>query len=336
MPFFFDAYSSRATLMGMNLHQFRFVREAIRQKFNLTAVAHTLHTSQPGVSKAIIEFEEELGFQIFVRRGKRITDLTPPGKDVARMIERVLVDVENLRKVADDYASQDHGSLVIATTATQARYALPRAVASFKELFPEVRLTLLQGDPANVAQYVLHGRADIGIATEALAEHAELVTLPVYRWQHVVIVPKGHALDGRSNVTLEEIAALPLITYGTAFSGRSKIDAAFASQKLHPQIVLEAVDSDVIKTYVGLGLGAGIVHDMAYDPNVDKQLHAIPAGHLFGDNVTRMAVRQGAYLRDYAVKFLHLLSPELTRARIEDAMTGDTKDQEGSESHHQP
>jgi LysR family cys regulon transcriptional activator len=313
---------------AMNLHQFRFVREAVRHKYNLTAVANSLHTSQPGVSKAIIELEQELGFQIFVRRGKRIVDLTPPGKVVTQIIERIMVEAENLRKIADDYAAQDHGALVIATTATQARYALPKAVASFKQLFPEVRLTLLQGDPANVAQYVLHGRADIGIATEALAEHPELITLPVYQWHHVVIVPKGHALDGCNTVTLEQVAALPLITYGTAFSGRSKIDAAFARRGLHPQIVLEAVDSDVIKTYVGLGLGAGIVHDMAFDPAVDTGLHAIPAGHLFGDNITRMAVRQGAYLRDYAVKFLHLLSPQLTRARIESAMAHEPDDYE--------
>ena len=307
----------------MNLHQFRFVREAVRQKFNLTTVAQVLHTSQPGVSKAVIELENELGFQIFVRRGKRITDLTAPGKVVAQIIERVMAEVENLRKIADDYASQDHGALVIATTATQARYALPQAVARFKEIFPEVKLTLLQGDPAHVAQYVLHGRADVGIATEALADHPELVTLPVYQWQHIVIVPKKHALDGSKSVTLEQIATHPLITYGTAFSGRSKIDSAFARKNLHPQIVLEAVDSDVIKTYVGLGLGIGIVHDMAYDPKIDKNLHAIPAGHLFGDNVTRMAVHRGTYLRDYAVKFLHLLSPQLTRARIEAVMNGE-------------
>jgi LysR family cys regulon transcriptional activator len=312
----------------MNLHQFRFVREAVRQKYNLTSVANSLHTSQPGVSKAIIELEQELGFQIFIRRGKRIIDLTPPGKIVIQMIERIMVEAENLRKIADDFAAQDHGALVIATTATQARYALPAAVASFKELFPEVRLTLLQGDPSNVALYVLHGRADIGIATEALAEHPELVTLPVYQWHHVIIVPKGHTLEGRTSVTLEEVAALPLITYGSAFSGRSKIDTAFNRRGLQPQIVLEAVDSDVIKTYVGLGLGIGIVHDMAFNPALDRDLYAIPAGHLFGDNVTRMAVRQGAYLRDYAVKFLHLLSPELTRARIESAMTHEPDDNE--------
>lgn len=302
----------------MNLHQLRFVREAVRQNFNLTAVAHALHTSQPGVSKAIIEFEQELGFQIFIRRGKRITELTPPGKVVVETIERALVEIDNLKQIADDFAAQDRGSLVIATTATQARFSLPLAIAQFKQLFPSVRLTLLQGDPTHVAQYVIHGRADVGIATEALAEYPELVTLPVFQWQHAAIVPKGHVLDGRTQLTLDELAQFPLITYDGAYSGRSKIDAAFARRGLHPQVVLEAVDSDVIKTYVELGLGVGIVASMAVQPR-DSGLHAIAVGDLFGENVTRMAIRQGAYLRDFAVKFLHLLSPQLTRARLEAA-----------------
>lgn len=304
----------------MNLHQLRFVREAVRQQFNLTAVANALFTSQPGVSKAIIEFEQELGFQIFVRRGKRIVGLTPPGRVVVDTIERALVEIENLKQIADDFAAHDQGSLVIATTATQARYALPAAIAKFKQIFPAVRLTLLQGDPTHVAQYVLHGKADIGIATEALDECPELVTLPMYQWQHAVIVPRGHAFDGASAVTLEQLGGVPLITYDVAYSGRSRIDAAFARRDITPQIVLEAVDSDVIKTYVELGLGVGIVASMAFDPKRDTHLHAIPVGHLFGENVTRVGVRQGAYLRDYAVKFLHLLSPQLTRAGLETAM----------------
>lgn len=303
----------------MNLHQLRFVREAVRQNFNLTAVANALHTSQPGVSKAIIEFEQELGFQIFIRRGKRITELTPPGKVVVETIERALVEIDNLKQIADDFAAQDRGSLVIATTATQARFSLPAAIAQFKQVFPSVRLTLLQGDPTHVAQYVIHGRADVGIATEALAEYPELVTVPVFQWQHAVIVPKGHELDGRTQVTLDELARFPLITYDGAYSGRSKINAAFARRDLHPQVVLEAVDSDVIKTYVELGLGVGIVASMAVQPR-DSGLHAILVGELFGENVTRVAIRQGAYLRDFAVKFLHLLSPQLTRARLEAAM----------------
>ncbi|HEU4622866.1 MAG TPA: CysB family HTH-type transcriptional regulator [Burkholderiaceae bacterium] len=310
----------------MNLHQLRFVREAVRQSYNLTAVAAALHTSQPGVSKAIIELEEELGFQIFIRRGKRITDVTPPGRRVAEIAERVMTEIENLRRIADDYAAQDAGSLVIATTSTQARYALPTPIAKFREIFPSVRLTLLQGDPQHVAQHVMQGRADIGIATEALANLGELTTLPLYQWHHVVIVPRGHALDGRESITLDELAALPLITYDSAYSGRRRIDAAFARRGLTPSVVLEAVDSDVIKTYVELGLGVGIVANMAIQPERDTHLHAISVEPLFGENVTRVAVRQGAYLRDFAVKFLHLLSPHLTRARLEAAMRGDPDD----------
>ncbi|WP_028312824.1 CysB family HTH-type transcriptional regulator [Derxia gummosa] len=310
----------------MNLHQLRYVREAVRQNFNLTAVANALYTSQPGVSKAIIEFEDELGFQIFVRRGKRIIGLTPPGEMVIGSVERVLMEIENLRRIADDFAAQDHGTLVIATTATQARYTLPKVIAQFKEIFPGVRLKLLQGDPGHVAQYVMHGRADLGIATEVLSEQSELVTLPLFQWRHVVLVPREHALASVEHLHFEQVAAQPLITYEHTFSGRPKIDAAFARRGVEPQIVLEAIDSDVIKTYVELGLGIGIIAEMAYDPVRDSNLVALPAGHLFGENVLRMAIRQGSYLRDYAVKFLHLLSPQLTRARIESAMRKGTAD----------
>ncbi|WP_085318338.1 CysB family HTH-type transcriptional regulator [Derxia lacustris] len=315
----------------MNLHQLRYVREAVRQNFNLTAVANALYTSQPGVSKAIIEFEDELGFQIFVRRGKRIIGLTPPGEMVIGSVERVLMEIENLRRIADDFAAQDHGTLVIATTATQARYTLPKVIAQFKEIFPGVRLKLLQGDPGHVAQYVTHGRADIGIATEILAEQPELVTLPLFQWRHVVLVPRTHALAEVEHLNFEQVAAQPLITYEHTFSGRPKIDAAFSRRGVEPQIVLEAIDSDVIKTYVELGLGIGIIAEMAFDPVRDTSLVALPAGHLFGDNVLRVGIRQGSYLRDYAVKFLHLLSPALTRARIESAMRKAPTDDNGYE-----
>lgn len=307
----------------MNIHQLRYVREAARRNFNLTAVAEALFTSQPGVSKAIIELEQELGFQIFVRRGKRIVELTPPGHMVLQNIERALVEIENMKEIADDFAATDHGSLVIATTGTQARYALPKSVAKFKELFPHVQLTLLQGDPAHVALDVQHGRADIGIATEALANCADLVTLPLYQWRHAAIVPRGHKLDGAESLTLEELAAYPIVTYDAMFSGRTRIDEAFARRKLAPKIVLQAIDSDVIKTYVELGLGVGIVTRIAIDTERDTHLHVIDVGDLFGENITRVAVRRGAYLRDFAVKFLHLLSPNLTRSRLESAMQHD-------------
>ena len=310
----------------MNLHQFRFVREAVRQNFNLTTAAKALFTSQPGVSKAIIELEDELGVEIFRRHGKRIRSLTEPGKRILASIERILDEVETLRRVGKDFASQDQGNFVIATTHTQARYALPKVLTEFTKRFPKVRVSIQQGSPGQIAELLIHDRADIAIATEGIANTPGVLALPGYQWQHVVMVPLSHPLLNQSTITLEEIAKYPLITYDKAFAGRSKIDAAFAQRNLSPDIILEAIDADVIKTYVETGMGIGIVAGVAYDADRDRNLRVIQAGHLFGNNVTRIAVKQNAYLRSFVYTFIELFSPTLTRKLVDQAMSGETVD----------
>ena len=306
----------------MNLHQLRFVREAVRQNYNLTDAAKALFTSQPGVSKAIIELEEELGVDIFTRHGKRIRGLTEPGRLVLESVELIMQEIESLKRIGKEYAAHDSGSFTIATTHTQARYMLPKVVQAFMQKFPKVRLSLLQGNPKQIADMVKTGQADLAIATEAIAAIDGLVTLPCYQWEHVVIVPPEHDLLRSKAVSLEEIASYPLITYDAAFAGRSKIDHAFGLRNLKPDVLLEAIDADVIKTYVELGMGVGIIAGMAFDPERDRNLRAITVGHLFGMNVSRVAVKQGAYLRSYIYTFIELLAPSLTRKMVEAAMRG--------------
>jgi len=304
----------------MNIHQFRFVREAVRQNFNLTDAAKALFTSQPGVSKAILELEDELGVDIFRRHGKRIRDLTEPGKKVLICIEKILGEIENLKKIGSEYAATDQGNFVIATTHTQARYSLPQVIAEFRKRFPKVRVSIQQGSPEHLAQLVLSNQADVAIATEGLSEHPQLVSLPGYQWQHAVVVPHGHPLLAKKPLVLEDLVDYPIITYDLAFAGRSKINEAFAKKKLQPDIVLEAIDADVIKTYVETGLGVGIVSALAYDAQRDTALEMLPAGHLFGNNTTRVAIKQDAYLRSYTYTFIELFSPSLNKKLVDQAL----------------
>ena len=302
----------------MNLQQFRFVRETIRRSFNLTDAARALYTSQPGVSKAIIEFEDELGVKIFERHGKRIKGLTKPGAAIAQVIERIMREVDNLKKVSDEFARRDEGGLVIACTHAQARYILPKVIPAFRERFPKVRLSLAEGSPPHLASMVLHEQADIAIATESLAQTPGLAALPVYSWEHVVVVRPDHPLAELTSseareLSLEQLARYPIITYDHAFSGRTSIDQVFDAEGISPDIVLEAIDADVIKTYVDVGLGIGIIAGMAFDPRRDKGLVGLPVGHLFGKHVTRVALKSGVFLRDYVYVLLEMLSPELTR-----------------------
>lgn len=307
----------------MNLHQFRFVQEAVRRGLNLTEAAKALHTSQPGVSKAILELEDELGIDIFERHGKRIRRVTEPGQHVLRAIDLILREVANLKRIGDDYANQSKGTLSIATTHTQARYVLPVPVSQLRTRHPDVTVTLHQGTPEQVARMVLADQADIGLATEALAEHPDLVTLPCYEWQHVMAVPRAHPLAGVERPTLEQLASQPLITYQPAFAGRTKVDAAFAKRGLTPSFAMEAIDSDVIKTYVRVGLGVGIMAEMAADADSpENDLVTRPLGHLFGRNVARVAFKRGAYLRQYVYTFAELMSGRFTRALIDRAMVG--------------
>ncbi len=313
----------------MNFNQLRFVRETVRRDFNLTLVADALHTSQPGVSKAILEFEDELGFPIFVRRGRRLTALTEPGRAILPMIERLLQEAENLKRTGRDFAATEEGDLTIATTHTQARYALPKVVQAFRAAHPRVRVALRQGTPRQLAELVLHGEADVAVATEAIADTEGLVSVPCYTWQHVAIAPRGHPLIARladKPLTLEALAPYPIVTYDAAFAGRRKIDEAFAHRRLVPDVVLAAIDADVIKTYVEAGLGVGLVASIAYDPARDANLVAMPAGHLFGSQVTHLAVKRGATLRGYVHHFIQLVAPDVDRAMIERLMTGAADD----------
>jgi LysR family cys regulon transcriptional activator len=305
----------------MNFQQLRSVREAARRDFNLTEVANALFTSQPGVSRQIRELEDELGVVIFERNGKRLTGLTPPGKGILRIVEKLLVEAENLQQASREFAARDSGTLTIAVTHTQARYALPQVVQSFRQAFPDVRIALQQSAPEHIAEWVASGKADIGIATEGLSAFPDLVSFPCYRWSHLVVAPEGHPIfTGGSPLRLEDLAEHPLITYDVGFTGRSHIDAAFVEAGLAPDIVLTAMDSDVIKQYVSLGMGVGIVASMAFDHGRDKGLRAIEASHLFAQNVTRLAVRRGAYLRTYAYHFIERFTQGYTRADVEKAI----------------
>ena len=307
----------------MNFQQLRSVREALRCGFNLTEVAGVLHTSQPGISRQIRELEEELGVEIFVRSGKRLTGLTPPGEAVLPIVERLLHDAENLKRAGEEFSAQTRGRLSIAATHTQARYALPQVVRDFRQLYPQVTLNLHQGSPSQVAQMLLSGEADIGVATEGLAQYDQLVALPCYRWTHSVIVPPGHELLDGEPLTLERLARHPVITYNAGYTGRTHIDEAFAHAGLEPNVVLSAMDADVIKTYVELGMGVGIVASIAFDPERDRTLRALDARALFEVNLTRLAIRRGAWLRGYVYAFIEAFAPTLTRPVVEGAMKGE-------------
>ena len=318
----------------MNLHQFRFVQEAVRRNLNLTEAAKALFTSQPGVSKAIIELEQELGIEIFTRHGKRLKRVTEPGQQVLKSIEVILREVGNLKRIGEQFSAQDSGTLSLATTHTQARYVLPDSVAKLRTAFPKVNVSLHQGSPDQVARMVIDEVADVGIATESLAGYDELVTLPCYEWQHVVVLPVGHRLAQQEKISLEDLASEPIITYHPSYTGRTKIDKAFAAANLQPRIALEAIDSDVIKTYVNLGLGVGIAAEMAVRdimteaerPGAEKSgLMARQAGELFGMNVTRIAFKRGAYLRNFVYTFAELLSDKLSAELIAQAMATPSK-----------
>ncbi|HWH82666.1 MAG TPA: CysB family HTH-type transcriptional regulator [Burkholderiaceae bacterium] len=309
----------------MNLHQFRFVQEAARRDLNLTETAKALFTSQPGVSKAILELEAELGIDIFARHGKRLRRITEPGREVLKSIEVIMREVGNLKRIGEEFSMQDAGTLSIATTHSQARYFLPEPVAQLRKRFPKVNISLHQGSPEQVAKMVVNEVADIGLATEALADVDELVTLPCYEWRHAVVMPNGHPLAQLERISLEDLAMFPLVSYHPSFSGRTRVDQAFAARNLKPNIVLEAIDADVIKTYVRIGLGVGIVAESAVrDDPPGGELVSRPVGHLFGANVTRIAFKRGAYLRNFVYAFAEMLSDRLSRKLIVGAMAGDT------------
>jgi LysR family cys regulon transcriptional activator len=314
----------------MNFQQLRSARETVRQGFNLTLVAQVLHTSQPGISRQLKELEDELGVELFQRAGRRLLGLTPPGRTMMPIIERLLQEAEHLRRAGEEFTQAGSGRLSVAATHTQARYALPTAVRDFRRTHPGVTLHLQQGSPPQIARQVIEGEADIGIATEALADYPELVALPCYRWTHVVVTPREHPLaresaDGRA-LSLERLAQFPLVTYEPGYAGRRNIDAAFARAGVPVDIVLEAMDSDVIKTYAELGVGVGVIASVAFDEARDSGLVALDARHLFAMNTTRVAIRRGAWLRGYVLDFVHTFAPTLTPEVVRRALAGEPAD----------
>ncbi|MDF1588731.1 MAG: CysB family HTH-type transcriptional regulator [Gammaproteobacteria bacterium] len=301
----------------MNFQQLRIIRETVRHNFNLTEVANHLFTSQSGVSKHIKDLEDELGVDLYIRKGKRLIGLTEPGKEMQQIVERMLLDAKNLKNLADQYSQQDTGTLTIVTTHTQARYVLPEVIKKFKQRYPKVHLKLHQSSPDEISQMLINGDADIGVATEAIGEINDLGSFPYYRWQHAVLVPKDHPLTQIETIQLDDIAAYPIVTYHEGFTGRATIDKAFADAGIFPDIAMSALDADVIKSYVELDMGVGIVAAMAFDAKRDTSLALIDSSHLFGENQTKLAVRKGHYLRTFGYDFIALCIPELDKGDIE-------------------
>lgn len=303
------------------------MRETVRQGFNLTLVAERLATSQPGVSRQLKELEDELGVELFVRAGRRLLGLTEPGKTALPIVERLLLEHENLRRAGANFARADEGLLTVAATHTQARYALPAAVKDFCAAHPRVSLHLQQGSPRQIGHQVASGEVDLGVATEALADFPDLVALPCYRWTHVLVVPRGHPLATEAAAgqapALQRLAAFPLVTYEPGYTGRGHIDEAFARAGLDVHIVLQAMDADVIKTYVELGLGVGVIASVAFDEARDSGLVALDARHLFATNTTRIALRRGTLLRGYVYDFIETFAPTLTREVVRRALASE-------------
>lgn len=304
----------------MKLHQLRYLHEVVKHGLNITNAAEALYTSQPGVSKQIQLIEEELGLQIFKRNGKRLTGLTEPGQKILNLASQVMRDIENIKRVGDEFSDLESGTFTIATTHTQARYKLPAAVKAFMNRHPGVKLNIHQGNPSQVAEQVVSGEADIGIATESISSFDELLCLPCYHWNRCVVLPHDHPLVSSGPLTLEKLAAYPLITYDFAFTGGTLVSKTFSDAGLTPNVVLTAIDADVIKTYVSLGLGVGLLANMAYDAERDSNLARIDASHLFADSTTYLGVRKDAFLRSYMYSFIELIAPHFNRAAVNAAM----------------
>lgn len=297
----------------MKLQQLRYIWEVARHDLNVSATAQSLYTSQPGISKQIRLLEDELGVEVFARSGKHLTRVTPAGEAILQVSGEILQKVESIKQVAQEFSDEKKGSLDIATTHTQARYALPPAITRFIGQYPDVSLHMHQGTPMQISEMAADGTVDFAIATEALSHFSDLIMMPCYRWNRSVVVPKDHPLTQVSRLTLQDIAAFPIVTYVFGFTGRSKLDDAFSREGLDPKVVFTAVDSDVIKTYVRLGLGVGIVATMAYDAQQDSDLVALDCSHLFEPSTTRIGFRKGTFLRGYMYDFIELFAPHLSR-----------------------
>ena len=303
----------------MKLQQLRYIWEVAHNDLNVSATAQVLYTSQPGISKQIRLLEDELGVEIFARSGKHLTRITPAGEAILNVAGEILRKVENIKQVAQEFSDETKGSLSLATTHTQARYALPNVIESFMSKFPDVSLHMNQGTPMQIAEMAANGSVDFAIATEAMQSFGDLIMMPCYKWNRSILVPKDHPLASNPKPSLEEVAAYPLVTYVFGFTGRSKLDDAFQSKNLTPRVVFTAADADVIKTYVRLGVGIGIVATMAIDKNLDSDLVAIDASHLFGSSVTQIGFRKGTFLRGYMYDFIERFAPHLTKTMVDKA-----------------
>ena len=314
----------------MKLQQLRYAWEIARNDLNISQTANSLHTSQPGISKQIRALEDELGVEIFARKGKHLSRITAVGEAILQTTGEILHKIDNIKSLADEYRDQTQGSLSVATTHTQCRYVLPPVISQFIEKFPNVALHMHQGTPEQIAASAADGVADFAIATEALELYRGLVMMPCYRWNRAILLPKSHPLCEESKLSLRQIAEFPIVTYNFGFTGRSKLDEAFKAQGLQPQVVFTAADADVIKTYVRLGLGIGIVAKMAHDPVVDADLVAVDASHLFEASVTKIGFRRGTFLRSYMFDFMEMFAPHLTRDLVQ-AVTATASNAEAEE-----
>jgi len=302
----------------MKLHQLKYIHEVARQGFSVSAAAEALHTSQPGVSKQIQLLEEELKLQIFQRNGKRLTGITEPGKKILKLAASVIFELDNIKRVGDEFSKDASGMLTIATTHTQARYKLPGAIQQFMQTYPQVKLNIHQGNPTQVTDWVATGEADVGIATESIGQEERLICLPCYEWNRSVVVPKGHDLEKQPLLTLQDIADHPLITYDFAFTGSTTVSKVFHDAGVTPNVVLTAIDADVIKTYVNLGLGIGLIANMAFDEKRDEGLVCLDCSHLFPQSTTHLGIRKDTFMRGYLYDFISMLSPKFDRAAIDE------------------
>ncbi len=303
----------------MKLQQLRYIWEVAHHDLNVSATAQSLYTSQPGISKQIRLLEDELGVEVFSRSGKHLTRITPAGEAILQTAGEILRKVESIKQVAQEFSNDKKGSLSLATTHTQARYLLPKVIGNFIERFPEVSLHMHQGTPMQISEMAADGTVDFAIATEAMELFSDLIMMPCYEWNRAIVVPKGHPLCQLSELTLEEVAKHPIVTYVFGFTGRSKLDEAFMVRGLVPRIVFTAADADVIKTYVRLGLGVGIIAKMAYDEELDKDLVALDASKLFQPSITKIGFRRGTFIRGFMYEFIESFAPHLSRNMVEKA-----------------
>ncbi|MCH8257063.1 MAG: HTH-type transcriptional regulator CysB [Proteobacteria bacterium] len=309
----------------MKLQQLRYIWEVAHHDLNVSATAQSLFTSQPGISKQIRLLEDELGVEVFSRSGKHLTRITPAGQTIIEQAGEILRKVDSIKRVAQEFSNEKRGSLDVATTHTQARYALPPMIRQFIDRYPEVSLNMHQGTPMQIAEMAASGTVDFAIATEAMEHFGDLVMMPCYKWNRCIVVPRSHPLTQSTALTLEEVAAHPIVTYVFGFTGRSKLDEAFMQSGLTPKVVFTATDADVIKTYVRLGLGIGIMAQMAYDPVLDSDLVSLDASHLFDHSTTMIGCRKGTFLRGYMYDFIELFAPHLNRELVAEAFLLQTR-----------